>query len=220
MITVRTEALYRVCLCPEGKHISLPDDWRSTLDTKGNPTNPPWCTSCPLACFEVVRSLLPEDDFRSYPRWLETENRFSLDNYGKKKMFPFARRWLDLQGANPDGLVFDSNGGRKALGKWCDEFGVPYTISFEVHGDLWKTWKRHYQEGLDRNPYMERRTQSNQPDVACAALRMFARAIGRGRTVREDPNDFTQAQIGQLLVATLRKLGASATVASILDPKL
>ena len=208
-----------MCLCPEGKHIPLPAGWKSTLDRMGNPSNPTWCTTCPMTCFQVVRELLPEDDLRTYPRWLNTQNRYSKENVGKRTMFPLARRWLDVQGANPDGLIFDSNGGRKSLGKWCDEFGVLYEISFEIHGDLWKTWKRHYQEGLDRNPYMERRTQSTDPDIACRALRLFARGIGRGRTVREDPKAFTQNQIGQMLVATLRKLGEAATVASILDRK-
>ena len=147
------------------------------------------------------------------------QNRFSKVNVGKNFIFPLAQRWLTIQGANPDNLQFDTNSGRKSLGKWCDEYNTPYHESFELHGDLSKIWKRYYQNGLQKDPTMERRTQSDTPEVACRALRRFARAIGRGRTVREDPTDFNMNQVGQMLAACLRKLGEGATVASILDKK-
>ena len=123
--------------------------------------------------------------------------------------------WLDLQGGNPDGLKFDSNSGRKALGKWCAEFQVPYRKSFEVHGDLWCTWKKHYEPTLKRDPGFLRRTQSNLAEECCAALRTFARGIGRGREVREDPKDLTRFE--RLLALDLRSRGFNAEVAAIMD---
>jgi hypothetical protein len=161
--------------------------------------------------------MLPDDDLRTYPKWLPAQKRYSGHNIGPDFFIPMARKWLDLQGANPDKLLFDSNSGRKALGKWCDEFGIKYHESFEIHGDLWRTWKRHYQHGLQKDPCFERRTQSLDPSECCAALRKFARAIGRGRTVREDPKQFDMDQIGKLLCANLRAMGKGAEVASILD---
>ena len=214
---VRPWSAYRVCFCKEGKHSGPPKGWRETLDHESNPTELNWCSECPLSCFQVVQDLLPDGDLRSYPKWLPTQNRYSKANVGKKYFFPLALRWLDIQGANPDNLRFDTNSGRKSLGKWSDEFGAPYHESFELHGDLWKIWKKYYQPGLQKDPTMERRTQSTSPEVACRALRRFARGIGRGRTIREDPKQFDLNQIGRMLARTLRKLGEGAAVASILD---
>jgi hypothetical protein len=216
---LRPWSVYRVCFCKEGKHSGPPKGWKETLDHESNPTELNWCSECPLSCFEVVRELLPVDDHRSYPKWLRAQNRYGKDSVGKKTIFTLAQRWLNIQGANPDQLKFDSNSGRKSLGKWCDEYGTPYHESFELHGDLWKIWKRYYQHGLQKDPAMERRTQSTTPEVACRALRRFARAIGRGRTVREDPKEFDTNQIGRMLARVLRKLGEGAAVAEILDKK-
>ena len=94
---------------------------------------------------------------------------------------------------------------------------MPYVESFEIHGDLYCTWKTYYQHGLRREHVESRRTQSKDPEVCCAGLRKFARAIGRGRTVREDPKNFDMNAIGLLLTANLRAMGRGAEVAQILD---
>ena len=125
--------------------------------------------------------------------------------------------WLDAQGANPDGVRFCSNSGRKTLGKWCDEFNVPYEESLEIHGDHWDTWKKNYQPRLRREPELNRRTQSPDPDVCLKALNRFARGIGRGSQQREDPLVFSNNQLGQLLAASLRANGQGQLVAQILD---
>jgi hypothetical protein len=217
---IRPWNAYRVCLCPQGKHQPMPEGWSENLDRKGHLKNVTWCTTCPLNAFDAVRSLLRPGDHRIFPRWLPRQNRYSKDNLGQEKMMKLHQNWLNVQGANPDGLKFDSNSGRKALGKWCDEFNIPYHMSFEIHGDLWKTWKKHYQHGLQKDPCFERRTQSKDPDECCAALRRFARAIGRGRTIRDDPKDLTLEQVGQIGAALLRRLGDADTVAKILDGRL
>ena len=62
-----------------------------------------------------------------------------------------------------------------------------------------------------------RRTQSTNPEEATAALRKFARAIGRGPSVRMDPKVFDLNTIGMLLTANLRAMGRGSEVAQILD---
>ena len=107
----------RICLCPEGKHVGLPEDWLDYLDGDYNPVNQPWCTTCPLNMWEVTQGLLADDDKgRTYCRWLPKQHRFAKPCLGWKQIIPLARRWLDIQGANPDGLRFCSNSGRKSCG--------------------------------------------------------------------------------------------------------
>ena len=210
--------LYRTCFCPGGKHQPMPKDWDMKLDVKGNPKEPPtWCTCCPLNAYQAVRGFLPNGDFRTYPRWLPSGKFHKTDNIGEDVRRQHFQRWLDVQGANPDGLKYDSNSGRKSLGKWCDAFNVSYEDSFEIHGDHWSTWKKHYQPRLRCEPEFNRRTQSPNPDDCTRALRRFARGIGRGRTTREDPEVLNSKQRDQLQMALMRKLGMSAEVSRILD---
>ena len=210
---------YRVCLCPEAKHVPLPDGWDSyeNLDEQCNPKNVTWCTVCPLNCFQVVNGSLHEEDARIYPRWCAVEKRYSLHNIGKPKMIDFCRRWIDAQGANPDGLVFDSNSGRKALGKWCSQLNIPYHESMQIHGDLWDIWKKYYQPDLRKDPGFTERKQSEEVDECCRALWKLARFFGRGRTTRDDPVDLTQNQRDRLTIALLRRLGQTSIVNEILD---
>ena len=208
---------YRVCLCKDGIHKPLPEGWDQQLDSKSNPKKVTWTTTCPLNCFQVLRTMLPETDLRTYPGWLPNQNRYDKRNIGEDNICEFGRRWLTLQGGNPDNLRFDNNSGRKALGKWCDEYRIPYHQGFEIHGDLWSTWKKYYQKGLKKDPGFDVREQSEDAATSTVALRRFARAIGRGRTVREDPKDFTQQQTNEMLIAIMRTLGQNAELARILD---
>ena len=210
---------YRTCLCPDGKHKPVPKGWNhpDNLDSKHNPLKVNWCTVCPLNAFQIIRETLAPEDTRTYVKWLESQNRYSHKNLGFPTTIQLAKQWLDIQGANPDKLDFDQNSGRKALGKWCDAFNVRYYESFQLHGDLYMTWKEHYQPGLRKEHVKVPRTQSKNPEEATAALRRFARAIGRGRTIREDPKDFDMTTIGLLLTANLRAMGKGHEVNRILD---
>ena len=210
---IRPWYAYRVCFCPDGKHKGLPAGWRAVI---GSNHAPSWCTTCPLTAFQVIRESLPQDDNRTYPN-IKKDGTFAKTNAGKETIIPLGRKWINAQGGNPDDLRFDGNSGRKALGKWCDEFNVPYSWSFEIHGDLWCTWSKFYQNGLRKEPAFARRTQSREPVDCCRALRKFARAIGRGRTVREDPKEFSLNQVGQLLSLQLRRQGLGTEVNKILD---
>ena len=131
-------------------------------------------------------------------------------------MFPLLRKFLDIQGGNPDGLTYDSNMGRKCLGKLCDQIKIPYRQSFESHGDLYKNWKS-YQDAPENDLNFKRRTQSTSVDTAVMSLRRIARWMGRGRTVRADPQVITAQQQARLTILHLRHLGLGAEVNRILD---
>ena len=218
----------RICLCENGKHVPPPRDWMNHLDAKCNPcyeedeekndgSSIPWCTFCPLNMFQCIQDLLPEGEKnRIYPTWVAAQHRYGKLDLGKKKIIPLARAWYRLQGGNPDNVELCSNSGRKSLGKWCSELAIPYRESFPIHGDLWSTWSRYYQATLVTEPEYQEREQPRDLDECSKALWKLARWFGRGRTTREDPIDFSQSQIGQLLAATLRSLGQSDLVANIL----
>lgn len=214
---IRAWKNYRVCLCPEGKHVPPPDDWCANLGAGHNPENPTWCTICPLNMFQCIQDLLPDNDKgRSYPRWLPAQRRYGDKDIGHQSLIPLARKWLDEQGANPDQLVFCKNSGRKALGKLAAHLGWKYSVSFPQHGDLWSTWHKYYQKNLRREEVFVDREQPTNVEDATVGLWKFARFVGKGRTTREDPVTFTNDQVGQLLIATLRGLGQGSLVAKIL----
>ena len=216
---VRPWKLFRVCFCPKGDHKALPEDWQDRLDSKGYPAGKvPWCTTCPLNAFQAVRDLLPEDDHRTYPKWNKSSARFHETNsIGERLRLGKFQKWINIQGANPDGLTFHSNGGRKSLGKWCDEFDVPYEDSFEIHGDHWTTWKKHYQPRLRREPEFNRRTQSPNADDCTNALWRFAEGIGRGKSKKKEKEEITPKQRGLMLQTLMRKFGMGDDLKRILD---
>lgn len=207
---------YRLCLCPGGKHDGPPPNYYEQIADKKQPT---WCTTCPLSCYQVVKYSLGDSDPRIYPSL--TSDGFvqyrgkEYISMGPEKMFPFLNRWLAIQGGNPGGVRYDSNMGRKALGKLCDLLKIKYSESFQIHGDLYVNW-RYYQDAPIQDNHRGR-TQSNHFETATKALRKIARFLGRGRTVREDPDTFSTTQLGQLVALQLRVGGFGAAVNSILD---
>ena len=216
---IRPWKLYRVCLCPEAKHQRIPDDWETRLDENGNPKESlPWCTSCPLNAFQMIRNLLPADDYRTYPKWLEDPKKFHATwNEGEDVTKDLMQKFFNVQKANPDGIIFDSNSGRKSLSNWCGDYKVPYEESFEIHGDHWTTWRKYYQTKLRSAPDFERRTQSPDPDICTRALWRFARGIGRGRITRDDPDFLNPRQQAQAMLAIMRRLQMHPEIASIVD---
>ena len=209
--------LYRTCFCPNGKHNHLPEDWQKHLDKKGNPAGPlPWCTTCPLNAFQCIRDLLPEDDYRTYPKWDENRGKFhKTHNEGEDIVHELFQKWLNVQGANPDGVEFDSNCGRKALAKWCAHFDVPYEDSFQIHGDHWTTWRRSYQNKLKRAPDFKIRTQSINPDDCIRAHRTFARRIGRGPP--ENKPRLNEEQRDAVMMQIMLKMGMGEQLNKILQ---
>ena len=188
-----------------------------SLDAQGNPTEVTWCTVCPLNMHHCTQGMLKKNEKgRSYPKWSVAQNRFGESDYGKEMLIPQAQAWYDEQGGNPDGLKFCSNSGRKSLGKWCAELHIKYSVSFQLHGDLWSTWQKYYQHNLHREPEFQTRDQSQNLDEVTEALWKFARWIGRGRLNRADPTNFDMNQIGRLMCTALRAMGRGAEVANIL----
>ena len=214
----RSWKCFRICLCPKGIHVPLPPDWEDHLDEDFNPVDPTWTTICPLNMFAVVQGLLRQEERgRTYANWLENQGRFGDRDVGQERLIPLAREWLDCQGGNPDNLLYCSNSGRKSLGKWCAELKIPYSLSHQIHGDLWSTWQKFYQKNLRREPSYSDREQSTNLDEATEALWRFARYIGRGKEAAMDPCQITDAETRLLLVETLRSLGKADVVSRILD---
>ena len=208
---------YSVCLCPGAKHQGVPENFMDVLIDGKEPT---WCTTCPLTCFEVIRSHLDQDDPRVFPSPTITGfAAFKGKEYksiGPRRMFTFVQKFIDDQGANPDNVTFDTNQGRHALGKVCDVAGIPYEQSFEIHGDQYKNWKV-YQERLKNDKNFDRRSQSTDLDVVLKPLWRLARWFGRGRTEREDPAVVSMEKLTKLMIMFGRKAGFGSEVNRILD---
>ena len=205
---------YRACLCPNGKHVGIPQDFWKSLDERGNPTaGTPFCTTCPLNMAEFVFRLLPSDQHRLYPRWLRKTCRFAEDDVGQTKLVPLANHWLRAQGANPDVEDYCSNGGRKALARVCTATGAPYKESYEVHGDLPKTWHKFYQKEMEPDRSFKRRTQSRDADQCLKFHRRFAMFIGRGAPAQQP---LKLSRTDELLALIARNQGAHREVAQIL----
>ena len=69
---------------------------------------------------------------------------------------------------------------RKALARWCKQLNVGYPQSVHIHGDLPDVWNKHYEFNVRPTVVYTIREQSRDPEVATAALRIFAEYIGRG----------------------------------------
>ena len=116
-------------------------------------------------------------------------------------MVDLAIDWLEMQGACTEANRYDSNAGRKSLGKWTRHLDIPYQQSFQLHGDLWEVWHDSYEEAVPKSKY-EVRKQSTEPDIACVALRKFANWLGRG--VKVKPKLTREMRISYALLKALK----------------
>jgi len=204
--------VFRVCLCPNGKHVPVPDD--IVVDKDGNPfEKPTWHTYCPIAAMEFIRNVQQRDDWQIYPKWFNRAGR-----YGKGKgsniadVAKFANEWLNLQGVKADeGRHFSRNCGRKSLARWLDHLDIPYTESMPIHGDNEDVWVDHYQDNLATTKYRVRK-QSHDPDICCKALRKFARWCRSDDGAPAKPLNREE----KLSVAILERLGGANEVKKIL----
>ena len=165
--------VWRVCLCPGGRHIRPPHNFKETITKAGNPTvNIKWCTCCPLAALELLWSYPGPQ--RCYPKWLKS-GTFKKQNEGD--VIQLALQWMLAQGVTEVG--FDTNSGRKSLANWCEFLHVPYAESFYIHGDHPDTWIGNYQpDAVLKNPMFKRRKQATDPDIALRALRKLVTSLG------------------------------------------
>ena len=85
---------------------------------------------------------------------------------------------MKVQGCTEDS--YDTNAGRKSLGKLCRKLDIPYEESFPMHGDLPDVWEGSYEEGMVQTSASKNRKQPRDPETACAGLRKIARFFGAG----------------------------------------
>ena len=172
---------YRVCLC-KGEHVSPPPDIEYCFGRDGNLLDGVeinWDTNCVLAAVEVVHRCQWDHPPRCYPK-LGKNGRFNSQNI--RKPHEDANKWFMAQGVTEN--PFSGNCGRKSLANWLTVTNCVYHESFQVHADLEKVWRNHYQPTLENPTGFKLREQSQDPAVATAALRKFARWIGRGTEYR------------------------------------
>ena len=173
---------WRVCMCPGNRHVRPPADYHVEIDDNCDPKckKVAWCSTCPLACTELIWQLQYEEDEgkRMYPKWLpkskKRRGRFGTSNINE--VSKYAEAWLEH--AQKVGK-FDHYSGRKSLANWVSHLQVPYAESVHIHGDLHQVWGRNYQEDIPTSVYSIR-NQSREPEKACKALRKFAKWCNRG----------------------------------------
>ena len=202
-------------MCQGEKHVRPGEEY--TLDSDGNPDILSWDPRCPVATVEFVfQNQLEEDQpKRCYPNTLEKSTLGEV-RYGQKSIADpseAAVEFMQVQGLPK----FDTNSGRKALARWCKLLTVPYELSVHIHGDLHDTWNRHYEKEVVK-PTVNIREQSKDPEVATAALRIFADWLGRGfnpyqrpMNLQERQNDALLTLLGSSELARNLRLGLSAT---------
>ena len=195
---------YTVCLCPGGKHQSIPDDL--VLNKKGNPYEAPtWTTTCPLASMELLRHCQETDEWAPYPRWYEKK-----EGYGRNigDVPTAVNDFLNLQGVRQK---FDRNSGRKSLARWLAKLGIGYDESVHIHGDLEEVWRGRYQDNLHKSFY-RCREQSKDADEATKALRRFARWIVQNPDEPTKPLERKE----KFMAAMLRRMGGEQDIQDIL----
>ena len=82
----------------------------------------------------------------------------------------------------------------------------------QIHGDLEEVWEKSYQKGLPKTG-SKARNQSDEPDVACSALRKWARFCGRGPAVPAAVLSTTD----EMLIAVLESRGKGEKARQILN---
>ena len=174
--------VYRICFCKGKKHRRPHKRMYARFDDEGNPLYGEEGLSfdpiCPLACQEAIWQCQDEDEKRNYPNFLEKTKyrpaRLGALNIGD--IAAAAIEWMKVQGIGE----FDHNAGRKCLARWCKDLNVPWELSVHIHGDLPEVWNKHYEFGVKKTIEYIIREQSTDPEVATAALRIFASYLGRG----------------------------------------
>ena len=234
---------WRVCLCANKKHIPVPDDVEYETWNNGFPSEmPTWHTGCPLAAMELVlRKQYPlylKDERevkwkgRVYRKWSNVTNSFTKNNEGCP--VGLAQTWLYVQGVT---RPFDTNSGRKSLGRWTLKLNCVYRDIFEVMGDLEDVWRKNYCGLLEElinhtgpsvglkifnklllhcpklpKDEFKGREQSEDPDEACRVLRTLATWLKRGPRVKPRLTQDQKLQVALLKALGKKKKGEEALV--------
>ena len=189
--------VWRCCLCPNGKHIPVPEDLE--VSKEGFPVKEPsWCTNCPTAAFELVMALQRGPEKRCYPRWLKSGS-FRKQNVGDP--VGLANRWFDAQEVERQ-QDFSRNAGRKCLARWLSKVKAAYEEGFEIHGDLFAVWSQSYQPDVENRTGFDRRTQSTSPDHCLRAYKKLRKFFGV-----KVPNTTPLNRQERLMLLVANKLG-------------
>jgi hypothetical protein len=174
--------VWTVCFCPGKKHKRPPHDFYRKIKSDGNPVGPvEWCTTCPLACLEVIFAKQPSSQKRRYPKWNVKSGGFGERNIGD--VASHAIQWFMNQGAIAQAQKYCHNAGRKSLVTWTNHLNIPYHESFQMHGDLWSVWSMNYDKAVKKSEFKGRK-QARDPKIVLKAQRKLANHFGRGRKVK------------------------------------
>ena len=109
----------------------------------------------------------------------------------------------------------------------CTEHNIEYSDSFQIHQDLPKTWKDHYQPGMPKHdPTFTDRNQSKDPDTCMVAVRSMAANWGLGHkfkrklSMRETLDYHLLSKIGHGKLADDIVSGRIRTTDTDLPPKV
>lgn len=199
----RAWTCYFICLCPEGKHQPVSEQWaKDAFEPDGTlKIAPDFCTICPLNCFRLKQLRAGKEPMFLFGKWTKTPQNWTSNCHGKP--VALAIRWLDAQGCSTD-VPYDTNGGRKSLAALLDVTDTPYPPGFEIHADNPDVWIEGYQPNLAWSEF-SRRTQSRVPRIATAALRRFAHYFGRDR--KPDTLPEAKSLSDMLMMGYLRQQG-------------
>jgi hypothetical protein len=182
---------YRACSCVGKIHRGLPPTYEECyvlFNEDGSPIGTPtWTTECPLSCWQLIQHWLlrsAQETNRSFPRWNPDSSEYESGDLGRELLVKSeVFQLIDFQGANPNGIKYDTNGGRKANGKMCGHYKLPYPITVNWHGDQARNWKE-YEPNVILPPGFKRTKQHPEPVECVRGHWMIYAHWGRGRLVK------------------------------------
>ena len=189
---------WRICMCPNGKHIS--PDPNMEFDEHGNPVEPlpeDLCTTCPVVAGQILMNLQPDEDFRIWRKWSK-DGEFGKNNEGNVVLM--AHHFLVQQGVMTWYSPFCRNSGRKALALLCTEVHAVHHEGVHVYGDNADIWRKYYMPSLPDTDYTGR-DQATDYLCATALLRKFRTYFGKDAPAPVLPADLDPTAQALLILA-------------------
>ena len=196
---------WKICWCPNGKHIPPPEDMEYSFDADGNSDvdTSKLCTVCPLFTGQLFNKMHNTERWHVYRQWCPKKRGgpgFGRKNHGN--IVNLAMEFARAQGILGPDESWDSNSGRKALARWLTACGIEYPEGFVMHGDLPKTWKQHYQRTLKGCDRITDREQPTDPAEATWALRKLRTFCGRDAPPLQPPESMNEVHETLLLITS------------------
>ena len=206
---------WRICMCPNEKHIAPTGTFPFCLDRWGNPTESwsQYCTTCPVFIGEFLEQSMPPP-FRPYRKWLDSKSRsnhgrsrWGKDNMGK--LHDLAMRFLDAQGVRR----CSKNSGRKTTARLSHVVKSPHCELLHITGDLPDTWRKCYQPSYPPTNYKVRE-QSLNPAVATGFLVRIRKLCARAAPPQPAPSGLNRVESMMWMIAS--RLGIEDDVRTVL----